>query len=396
MIKGAVSAPSAGVPLTILDPPAGIPAGYDGTHVNVSWQPVTGAVSYAVQITDLDNRVVATQSSTATSIAYSGSQIVPGVNYQVQVGAAANVPGPWSAPVPVAQSAFTCLCLGVSPGAGCGNNGVGDNFTGVFLNVTQSALDTEFFPTRTPNRSGWVSVPPGRSGPVAVLARLVALLTTKGILTGTDPFDVFTKSPPSEIRSMSGTGTRTCLCLGVSPGTGCGNNGIGDNFSGVFTNITQAEVDSGFHPTRVPSRTGWVTVGSSAYIPLEVLLVTLLTNKNRLAGDEPFKVFNQAMSGRVREGSGGPTTCVALGSPVGQACTTMGGGFGDVVVNVATADVSALYQPGPGTGWATIAQADHSVLSATLQLVNTLFQKGVLAGSEPYDVFNNAAAFGVR
>jgi len=164
----------------------------------------------------------------------------------------------------------------------------------------------------------------------------------------------------------------------------------------VFTNITQAEVDSGLHPTRVPSRTGWVTVGNSAYIPLEVLLVTLLTNKNRLAGDEPFKVFNQAMSGRVREGSGGPTTRVALGSPAGQACTTMGGGFGDVVVNVATADVSALYQPGPGTGWATIAQADHSVLSATLQLVNTLFQKGVLAGSEPYDVFNNAAAFGVR
>jgi len=30
VIKGAVSAPSAGVPLTILDPPAGITAGYHG------------------------------------------------------------------------------------------------------------------------------------------------------------------------------------------------------------------------------------------------------------------------------------------------------------------------------------------------------------------------------
>ena len=131
---------------------------------------------------------------------------------------------------------------------------------------------------------------------------------------------------------------------------------------------------------------------------LEVLLqlVTLLAKKGRLTGDEPFNVFNQTMSASVREGAGGPVTCVALGSPVGQNCQTMGGKFGDVVVNVPDADISASYQPGPVTGWATIGQAGYSVLSATLRLATVLFQKGVLTGSEPFDLFNNATAIRIR
>lgn len=56
--------------------------------------------------------------------------------------------------------------------------------------------------------------------------------------------------------------------MGVTPGSGCGNDAVGDDFTGVFVNVSQANLDGTVHPTRTPSRTGWVSVGNAPYIPL--------------------------------------------------------------------------------------------------------------------------------
>jgi hypothetical protein len=396
------SAPSMPIPLTLIDAPTGITTTAvttsTGSTIDVSWAASAGALQYQVRLENAQGATVLTQTATTTSASCTGPQITPGGIYAVQVSGLADVAGPWSTALQVTVPVvFTCLCLGVTPGLGCGNVGVGDNFTGVYLNATQKSLDTEFFPTRGPSRSGWVAVPPGRAGQVAVLAQLVAALSANGVLTGTEPFDVFAKSVPSAVRNTEAAGNFTCLCLGTAPGGDCGNNGIGDNFSGVFVNVTQADLDANFHPTRAPSRSGWVSVGNAPYIPLEVLLqlVTLLAKNGKLTGTAPYDVFNQTVSVHISAGSGGSTTCVALGAPIGKATQPKKGNFGDVVSDVAPIDLPG-YQVGPKSGWASIGQADYSVLSAILQLVTLLSQKGVLTGTQPYDVFNNATAYQVR
>lgn len=306
-----------------------------------------------------------------------------------------------SAPVSVTIPAlYTCLCLGTPPGTYCGNAAIGDNFDGVALNVTQDQRDASYSPLRTaataPGRTGWVAVPPGSGGEIAVLAQLTAKLTAKGILSATDASGTFMNSQPFQVRDLGAGGPFTCLCLGVAPGQGCGNDGVGDNYGGVFVNVTQAALDGEFHPARTPSRTGWVSVGNAPYIPLEVLLqiVAALSRAGTLTGEEPFDVFNHSMSVSITIAGDGPQTCVALGAPIGSGTTTKGGHFGDVVVGVASADLDS-YQPGQGSGWATITHQPYSLFSAILKLVTLLAGKNILTGTQPYDVFNNATAWRV-
>ena len=401
----AVSALSAPVPVELLTRPIGVTAVGNvtgGPSIQVSWIPVNGAGTYEVRIANAAGVVVFDQTGlTTTSVSGTGPLIVANATYTVTViasqGAQSSPSGPVSVTVP---ALYTCLCLGTPPGSGCGNGAIGDNFDGVSLNLTQSQRDASYVPLRPaatpPGRTGWVGVPPGTGGEVAVLGQLAALLATKGILSPTDPFGIFMNSQPAEVRDFGSGGPFTCLCLGVTPGQGCGNGGIGDNFSGVIVNVAQTDLDNDFHPTTAPSRTGWVSVGTAPYIPLEVLLqlVMVLSQNGTLTGDEPYDVFNQSMSVTISTVGDGPDTCVALGAPIGSGTTTMGGHFGDVVVGIAAANL-ASYQPGAPSGWASIGQQPYSVYSAILQLVSLLAQKNILTGTQPYDIFNNAAAWRV-
>jgi hypothetical protein len=74
----------------------------------------------------------------------------------------------------------------------------------------------------------------------------------------------------------------------------------------------------------------------------------------------------------------------------------MNGGYGDVVVSLSAADLSGAYRPGPATGWAAIGSDANAVLAALLRLVGLLAYKGILTGTEPYDIFNNARAAHAR
>jgi hypothetical protein len=396
---GTFTAAAAPVPLILVNPPAGItgtPSTASGVSLGVSWTASPGATQYSVRVTDADSVVAFSQTVTATSVTATGPLLVAGATYAITVSASAGLPSPWSAPVSVTipiPPLYTCLCLGGAPGGPCGNNGIGGDYTDVFLNVTQQNIGS-FSPTRTAGgRTGWVAAPPGAAGELAVLAQLLAKLTSKSVLATADAFAVLMKSQPFEVRPGAG-GPFTCLCLGTAPGGGCGNNGIGDNFSGVFTGVSQQQLDANFSPTRTAGgRTGWVAVGTADYAPLEVLLqlVTALAQHGTLTGTEPWDVFNNAMTARLSAGAGGATTCVALGAPVGQATTTMSGRFGDVVLDVTAAELPG-YQAGPASGWAAVAQQPYSVLSALLQLAFLLAEKNILTGTQPYDIFNNATA----
>ena len=151
---------------------------------------------------------------------------------------------------------FMALCLGINPGSGCGNGGQEGGYGDVILNVPQGQLDSDFLPNQTAPRTGWVAVEQVSYTPMIVLLQLVKTLTDKGHLTGDEPYNVFNNATPVRVRQGQG-GQFTTLCLGVSPGSGCGN-GIGGDNTGVFINITQDQLDTGFYPTRPEPRSGWV------------------------------------------------------------------------------------------------------------------------------------------
>jgi hypothetical protein len=386
-----VSRPSAPVQVTIVtDPPGGISASYDGSQVIATWQPVPGAQTYQVQILDPAGRVVATTLTATATLAYSGPQILAGVQYTIRVSSATYSGVAWSGQVPVRQDGFTCLCMGTSPGQSCGNGGIPGAWTDVVTKVSQQRLDTGFYPAREPQRTGWVAAPPGDAGAAAVLTWLILDLAQAGFISGADAFAMFT--PPASV--SGGTGGLTCLCLGTTPGGTCGNGGQAGSFTSVVTGVAQASADSQFRPAQSGPRTGWVALPDQPWTVLEVIaqLVTLLSGQGKLGTTMPWDVFRKSLQTVIRTGAGGPATCVALGAPLGARCTTMGAAAGDVVVSVSQAELSSLYRPGASTGWASFGPNGHTALSVLLRLVAQLAGKGVLTGSQPYDIFNRAVA----
>jgi hypothetical protein len=63
-----VSRPSAGVPITLADPPTGLRLGYDGTSITATWTAVAGATGYIVDLRDAAGALAATQVVVATGI----------------------------------------------------------------------------------------------------------------------------------------------------------------------------------------------------------------------------------------------------------------------------------------------------------------------------------------
>lgn len=392
------SPPSPGTPATLLDPPSPVTAEYNLTGVSVSWPAVQGARDYTVAVTELGGRQVENlQGITETSVSFGGVEIVEGLGYLAQVAARADIPGPLSAPVPAVQSDFTCLCLGYPPGeAGCGGGGAGGNYAQVRLNIDRKDLSRRYVPGTPDSNFGWVGVPPGRISAISVTARLVALLNAKKTLQSNEAFLVFSGTRAATAKTLSGTGHLACLCMGTSPGGACGG-GLPDPFGTVYRNVTQQELAERFQPPAPAARTGWVAVDvSQDYNPLEALLqlVTRLAAKKVLAGAEPYDVFNLATQSSFRAGAGGTTTCVALGSPIGQGCSSVPGKVGDVAINVSDQELQSSYRPGLASGWAAMSGQDDAVLSVVLGLVSRLFERQVLTGSEPYDIFTNAHAPG--
>lgn len=297
---------------------------------------------------------------------------------------------------------YTCLCLGVNPGAGCGNNGVGDDFTGVFVNVSQGTLDQYFHPDRAPDRTGWVAVKDAPQAALAAIAVLVTKLSAKGILRGTEPYDVFNNARPSMIRQGQG-GDNTCLCLGVTPGSGCGNDGIGGDYLGIDLGVTQQQLDSGYHPTRATPRTGWVAVKNQPTAALSVLLqlVNVLAHKGVLQGAEPYDVFNTAKPSMVRQIGSADNTCLCLGVSPGGACGNdgIGGDYLGIDLGVSQQQLDNGYhptRPHPRTGWVAVHNDPNAALAVLAVLITVLSKHGTLAGNEPWDVFNNSAPVHIR
>ncbi len=302
----------------------------------------------------------------------------------------------------MSESLYTCLCLGVTPGQGCGNDGIGGDNTGVFLNVPKSVVDSQFQPDRTPNRTGWVAVQQESYTPFSATLQLVRMLAAKGILSGDEPYDVFNQSTPIRVRHGDG-GDFTCLCMGVNPGQGCGNAGIGGDNAGVFIDVSQNQLDSGFHPDRTPNRTGWVAVKQASYSPFAVLLqlVQRLASGGVLEGDEPYDVFNRSTPIRVRQGGGGNFTLLCMGVAPGQGCGNggIGGDNTGVFVNVSQSQIESGFHPNrtPNrTGWVAVEQEAYIPYSVLLQLTQILVSKGHLSADQPYDVFNESAPVRVR
>jgi hypothetical protein len=224
-----------------------------------------------------------------------------------------------------------------------------------------------------------------------VLCQLLIKLTTGSFLSATEAFGVL--AGPRQVAAGTAGGNLNCMCLGMTPGGGCGNGSTSGYNADVWTHLTQAQVDA-FAPTRSASRTGWVIVGSDPYDPLEVMLQLVMTlgKPGKLGGSTSMSwdIFNASTNVKVTaDPGGGSTTCLALGTPVGYPCKTMGGQAGDVAVNLTPATLAA-YQPGQANGWAAIQQDPLSVLAALLHLVTTLWGKGILSGTQPFDIFNNA------
>lgn len=386
---GAATSQPAAVPVVIIaSAPTNVTASYDGTQVTASWAAVQGAQTYWVQIIDPAGRVVATLTTTTAAIGYGGPEVVPGVTYSVRVKAAGYATAPWGGPATAVQNGYTCMCLGTTPGAGCGNNGNPGGFTEIDLKVSQQRLNTGYYPTRTAQRTGWVAVPPGKTGQVAALGLLVGELASLGFLTVAEAFAVF--GPAAQVQVMGG-GTAICMCVGTTPGNACGNGGLALPFNAMMTAVPQSWVDTHLKPTQATPRTGWVEITDDDFAPLEVMLqlVTLLAPK--LGSTLPWDVFNKSMSVPIGTGSGGTTTCFGLGNPVGTAPTTMNGRYGQVVVNVSATEING-YDIGQRSGWVAIGQDDYALPAALVRLVGVLGQKGILSGTQPYDVFNNARA----
>lgn len=297
---------------------------------------------------------------------------------------------------------YTCLCLGVTPGQGCGNDGVGDDFTGIFVNVSQGTLDQYFHPDRAPNRSGWVAVKDAPTAALSAIAVLVTKLAAKGVLKGTEPYDVFNTARPPMIRTGSG-GDNTCLCLGVTPGGGCGNDGIGGDYLGIDLNVTQAQLDGGYHPDRAVPRTGWVAVKNQPTAALSVLLqvVNLLAHKGVLQGSDAFDVFNNSNPSMVRQIGGGDNTCLCLGVTPGGGCGNdgIGGDYLGIDLGVTQAQLDGNYHPdrvSPRTGWVAVHNDPNAALAVLAVLVTVLSKHGTLTGTEPWDVFNKSAPVRIR
>jgi len=384
-LDGAFQSPVPSVTqVTLVDPPTGIAASYTGGQLTASWTAVAGAASYLVQVLDPSGQVLVTQRVGAAAINYGGAEIVPGVSYSVRVAASSTVDSPYSAQVPDAQDTFTVMCLGTTPGYTCVNGA----FTDVAQNVTRHVVDNSYAPARSTNRTGWVAVPPGRVGHVAVLCQLLIKLTTSYFLTEAEAYSVFATGRVT----ASNLGTLTCLCLGMTPGGGCGNGATGAYTGEIWTGLSQSIVDGSFRPANTNPRTGWVVVDSGPYDPLEVMLqlAGVLGGQGKLGPTSSWDVFNNTTSVKITaDTGGGGTTCLALGAPVGSPCKTMNGKAGDIAVNL-TSGTLAAYQPGASSGWAAIGQAPYSVETALLRIVVILANKGILSGSQPYDIFNNA------
>jgi hypothetical protein len=379
------------IPIVLVDPPTGITATYTGGQITASWAPAAGAAAYKVQVVDPAGQVITTANPVPPLYAYGGAEIVPGAPYSIRVASVATVTSPYSALVPVVQDTFTCMCLGTTPGAPCGNGAPSGPFTALAQNVTRQVRDAVYTPARAASRTGWVAVPPGQVGHVAVLCQLLIKLTTGSFLSATEAFGVL--AGPRQVAAGTAGGNLNCMCLGMTPGGGCGNGSTSGYNADVWTHLTQAQVDA-FAPTRNASRTGWVVVGSDPYDPLEVMLQLVMTlgKPGKLGGSTSMSwdIFNASTNVKVTaDPGGGSTTCLALGTPVGYPCKTMGGQAGDVAVNLTPATLAA-YQPGQASGWAAIQQDPLSVLAALLHLVTTLWGKGILSGTQPFDIFNNA------
>ena len=298
----------------------------------------------------------------------------------------------------MSEPLYTTLCLGVTPSYGCGNDGVDSPNSSIFINVTQEALDSRFFPTRTPYRTGWVAVAQEFHSSYAVILQLVRMLTRKGVLTGRESYDVFNKAMPKRIGQGKG-GAFITLCLGATLRRGC----INDKDYEIFVNVTQTELDNDFYPHRTPDRTGWVVVHPEAYMPYAILLwlIQLLVKKGILTGDDPYHIFQQADSVRVHQSNRGQfmTLCLRLLSE--QRCDndSFDEEPSDIIIGVSQAELDQIFDPyliPNRTGWAVIQPEAYTPYTILQQLVRILNQKGYLLDDEPYDVFNKSVPVSVR
>lgn len=385
------SVPAAPFPCTLVDPPGGLAATVvntvTGGQIVVTWQePATPGARYLMRADNGNGTTVlqatSQRSPAVCAIPWSASE----GTYTVRVSGSVDIAGPWSAPLPVTVArTYTCLALGSPPGGPCGDGGAGGGYGDVSYNVRAAGLRV-FLPQGIPaGQTGWVAIPSATASPAAILVQLLAKLTAKGTLSPGDAFGILA-ARPSDVRVAPDnmpTG-RTGLCLGTQFGGSCGNGGVEGNFGAV---VLQIKFPEDYSPWQTPFKYGWVVTYPDEYTPLMFLLqlVRVLYDASVLSGTEPYDLFDQTMSVRLTAGAGGPNICLALGAPVGQATTTMGGHFGDVVTDVSAIELAA-FQAGAGSGWASIERYDYSFEFAVLQLIALLTRRGVLGGSAPYDV----------
>lgn len=395
--------------IAAIDAPASFAVDTSKTLWVTSWAALAGASSYVVEVVDAEAQILASSQTSslraeidswAIGAARSGTAYV-----RALVGSTSSLR---SKGVPVATAplgTYTSACLGPTPGTGCSASNTHPAAAGLFttmmLYLTQKDVDTSFFPELidmglgTPSRTGWVAVPEQSWGPIAVLAQLVLRLTTLGILSGQQACGVFQSTsaapvpPPAQDEDAD---TMTCLCLGTVPGGSCGNGALEDVFGAVHSLLASDVVNTRFLPLQATPRTGWVVAREKPYFPLAVLiqLVTRLRLKGTLADPNvPFDIFNSTAHSRVRQGAGGPSTCIYVGSPFGSVDSGAATRFGDLVLSVAADQVASTYTQ--ANGWLAVDQQPWTSLVALLQLVKILASQGVLSGSEPYDIFNLAA-----
>ncbi|MFI9553476.1 fibronectin type III domain-containing protein [Nonomuraea endophytica] len=351
----------------LIDPPADLTADWDGLRTRLTWSPVDGAAQYRVRLLNAQGTVLRAAVTTQTS----AELLVAGETAQVRV-----VGQTWSTPVPVAR--YTVL-----PVSGDGP---------AILRVSENDLDNVYKPTQTPVRTGWVASVQGEGGPLSVLALLTAALVKAGSFTQAQAYAALRAGTEHPITDEAG-GAYTTLCLGTTPGGACGAGTPHAEFGGVIQGVTGGQLDELYAIFRA-ERSGWVGAVTAPNGALDAILQldVLLTAKGILTGNAPYQVFNGSLTVPfAREGTG-PQVCVAFGTATNLTGTALPGARGSVVFGVTDERVPIYTPTAQNKNWLAFPNTPTLPLTLLLRLVRLLFDRGVLTGTEPYDVFNTRAA----
>ncbi|MFI6318738.1 hypothetical protein ACIBG8_14520 [Nonomuraea sp. NPDC050556] len=351
----------------LIDPPADLTADWDGLRTRLTWSPVDGAAQYRVRLLNAQGTVLRAAVTTQTS----AELLVAGETAQVRV-----VGQTWSAPVPVAR--YTVL-----PVSGNGP---------AILRVSEHDLDNVYKPTQTPVRTGWVAAVQGQGGPLSVLALLTAALVKAGSFTQAQAYAALRAGTEHPIADEAG-GAYTTLCLGTTPGGACGAGTPHAEFGGVIQGVTGGQLDELYAIFRA-DRSGWVGALTAPNGALDAILQldVLLTAKGVLTGNAPYQVFNGSLTAPFAREGAGPQVCVAFGTATNLTGTALPGARGSVVFGVTDERVPIYMPSAQNRNWLAFPDTPTLPLTLLLRLVRLLSDRGVLTGTEPYDVFNTRVA----